>query len=92
MMRNMPRLSQEHLVAIMVDFYNFFVRFYIPCSSLKHPPLEGWPNITTETTKNLGKNEFRHSLLKIRLVLEKNEGNVVASLKGDVKSILLLNF
>jgi hypothetical protein len=59
-----PRLSREELVTIISDFYTFLTTFYIPSSSLKHPPPGGWPNITLETTKGFNKAPYAIDLMK----------------------------
>ncbi|KAF1852225.1 uncharacterized protein K460DRAFT_402212 [Cucurbitaria berberidis CBS 394.84] len=54
MPRTKPRLTRDKLVAIIGDFYTL-TGFYIPSASLKHPPPEGWANITPDATKGFDK-------------------------------------
>ncbi|KAF2833422.1 hypothetical protein CC86DRAFT_441937 [Ophiobolus disseminans] len=59
-----PRLTRNELVTIISDYYVFLTKFYIPPSAIKYPPPGGWPNITAETTKDLGKSELVIDLIK----------------------------
>jgi hypothetical protein len=59
-----PRLARTELVTIINDYYTFLTTFYIPFSALKHPPPEGWPNVTAETTRDLDKSPYVIDLMK----------------------------
>lgn len=88
-MTNPPwqRLSRDRLVTIIGDYYKFLVKFYIPESALKFPPPEGWPNITSETTKEFSRSSIVIDLLKhLPYIDEKEAGTMATNIhyKSDV--------
>jgi hypothetical protein len=82
-----PRRSRNELVTIVSDFYTFLTTFYIPSSSLKHPPPSGWPNITPETTKGFDKAPYIIDLMKhLRYIDEADAQEMITNIhyKCDV--------
>lgn len=82
-----PRLSRDELVTIIGGYYKFLVEFYIPKSSLKLPPPEGWPSITPETTKGFPRSSIVIDLLKhLPYIDEEHAGHMITHInyKCDV--------
>lgn len=82
-----PRLSRDELATIIGDYYKFLVKFYIPESSIKFPPPEGWPSITPETTKGFPRSPAVIDLLKhLPHIDEKHAGQMITHInyKCDV--------
>lgn len=50
--------TRDNLVAPFYEYYHFLGRLHIPESDIKHPPAEGWPNITAENCSGFGKSAF----------------------------------
>lgn len=81
-MTNPPwqRLTHDRLVTIARDDYRFLTKFYMPESVLKSPPSEGWPNITSEATKDFPRSPIEIGLLKhLPYIDEKEIGNNVTN-------------
>jgi hypothetical protein len=65
----MPHLSEitysrEGTIAAVRDYYQFLTKLYLPESSVLEPPPSGWPNITSESLRPLGKTEEVVALLR----------------------------
>lgn len=56
--------TRNNLVAPFYEYYDFLGRLHIPASDIKHPPPEGWPNITAENCSGLGKSDFVVDVLR----------------------------
>jgi hypothetical protein len=50
--------DRHEIVKIISDFYNFLTTFpYLPASSIKAPPRDGWPEDVRETFRKMGKTD-----------------------------------
>jgi hypothetical protein len=56
--------SQDECIAAVRDYYTFLTTMYLPKSFVIEPPEGGWPSITIESMKDLGKTDEVVSLLK----------------------------
>ncbi|OAQ60118.1 hypothetical protein VFPPC_14785 [Pochonia chlamydosporia 170] len=65
----MPQLvditySEEVTIAAVRDYYDYLARMYMDDTWVKEPPEEGWPAITVDYMRELGKSDKVISLLK----------------------------
>lgn len=65
----MPQLddinySEEATIAAVRDYYEFLANMYMDDTWVKEPPEEGWPIITVDYMRELGKSDKVTSLLK----------------------------
>ncbi|KAJ4309608.1 hypothetical protein N0V94_008849 [Neodidymelliopsis sp. IMI 364377] len=82
-----PQYTRDQLVTIISDFYTFLTKLHIPTSALKHPPPEGWPSITPETTRGFKKSPFAIEVLRhLPYIDEKDAGEMITHIhyKCDV--------
>ncbi|KHO00989.1 uncharacterized protein MAM_01767 [Metarhizium album ARSEF 1941] len=56
--------SQEATVEAVRDYYTFLTRMYLDDHLVKEPPEGGWPGITAESMRGLGKTDQVISLLR----------------------------
>ncbi|KAF2666455.1 hypothetical protein BT63DRAFT_59305 [Microthyrium microscopicum] len=56
--------SQDATIAVIRDYYDFLTKLYLHVEEIIQPPEEGWPSITPESLKSLGKTENVVSLLQ----------------------------
>ena len=56
--------SQDEVVVIVRDFFNFLKHMFLPYALVKEPPEGGWPSISSEKVAMLGKNETVGELLR----------------------------
>ncbi|KAJ4339558.1 hypothetical protein N0V95_007748 [Ascochyta clinopodiicola] len=76
-----PRYTRDEIVTIITDFYTFLTRLHIPASALKYPPVEGWPNITPETTKGFNKSPLVIDVIKhLPYIDEAHAGDMVTNI------------
>jgi hypothetical protein len=66
---NMPELdeisySREDCIAAVRDYYGFLVKMYLKDSAIIEPPKDGWPSITPDSLRGLGKTDEVISLLR----------------------------
>jgi hypothetical protein len=59
-----PVYSRDECVATIRDYYEFLAKMFMDSSFIIEPPQDGWPNITRESTKDLGKTEEVIELLR----------------------------
>jgi hypothetical protein len=65
----MPELSEisynrDACIVAVTDYYDFLTKMYLHKSCVIKPPQDGWPTITTESMKDLGKTDEVISLLR----------------------------
>jgi len=65
----MPRLdevsySREATIAAFRNYYQFLTQFYLSEDMVEEPPTGGWPSITDEKVRLLGKNEEVAELMR----------------------------
>lgn len=65
----MPRLhevsySREATIAAFRDYYQFLAKMYLPEDMIEEPPAGGWPSITDENVRLLGKNDEVAELMR----------------------------
>ncbi len=58
------RYSREETIAAVRDYYRFLVQMYMPAAYIIEPPPEGWPSITKEKFRNMGKTDEVIELLR----------------------------
>ncbi|KAG6368854.1 hypothetical protein INS49_003070 [Diaporthe citri] len=79
--------TRDNLVAPFYDYYRFLGRLHIPESDIKHPPAEGWPNITVENCsgfrefeRNISNTDFKSNVIDYSKTTRKDFGG------GSIKS------
>lgn len=65
----MPRLheitySRDATIAAIRDYYHFLTKMYLPTSAVIEPPPDGWPTITADSLRPLGKTDEVIALLR----------------------------
>ncbi|KAF8211080.1 hypothetical protein K438DRAFT_1808770 [Mycena galopus ATCC 62051] len=55
---------RDRLVAPIAAHYAFLTTLHLPASAVTHPPPGGWPNITPEICKGLGKTDFAVDVMR----------------------------
>ncbi|KAF3040115.1 hypothetical protein E8E12_007859 [Didymella heteroderae] len=60
----MSSFDRDGTVAIIRDYYHFLTKMYLDESQIVEPPPGGWPNITPETMRPLGKTDVVVDLLR----------------------------
>lgn len=56
--------SREATIAAFRDYYQFLTTMFLPEGKVEEPPAEGWPAITKENTRLLGKNDEVFELIR----------------------------
>lgn len=56
--------SREATIAAFRDYYQFLTQFYLSEDMIEEPPAGGWPSITDEKVRLLGKNEEVAELMR----------------------------
>lgn len=56
--------STEQTIACIRDYYQFICKMYVRHAAVEYPPPGGWPQITNERAKALGKSEEVAALLR----------------------------
>jgi len=56
--------SREATIAAFRDYYQFLTKMYMPETMIDEPPTGGWPSITNEKVRLLGKNEEVAELMR----------------------------
>jgi hypothetical protein len=56
--------SREATIAAFRDFYQFLTKMYLPENMVEEPPAGGWPTITNENVRLLGKNDEVAELMR----------------------------
>ena len=59
-----PVYSRDETVAAVRDYYAFLASMFMDPSYILEPPLGGWPSITSEAAKDLGKSDEVIDLLR----------------------------
>jgi hypothetical protein len=58
MAQNPPTINCDEIIDIVSNFYNFLTAHpFLPASSIKKPPSEGWPEEYREIWRKMGKSE-----------------------------------
>lgn len=76
----MPQLSEitysrDAVVAAVQDYYAFLTKMYLKESAIIQPPQGGWPSITSDSLRDLGKTNDVVSLLRhLPYIGEPNQG------------------
>ncbi|KAI0007292.1 hypothetical protein F4779DRAFT_592626 [Xylariaceae sp. FL0662B] len=65
----MPKLSEisysrDGTIAAVRDYYHFLTKMYLPDSAILEPPTDGWPSITEDSMRTLGKTDEVVALLR----------------------------
>lgn len=58
------RYSRQECIIAVRDYYSFLTKLYLDESEVIEPPEGGWPTITTDTMRDLGKTDEVISLLR----------------------------
>lgn len=64
--------SQDVCVAAVRVYYHFLSRMYLDESCIEEPPAGGWPHVTPENLRPLGKSDEVVSLLRHLPYLEED--------------------
>lgn len=56
--------NREECIAAVRDYYHFLTKLYLDESDIEEPPEDGWPNITADTMRGLGKTDEVVQLLR----------------------------
>lgn len=59
-----PTFNQTECIAAISGYFDFLTSLYLDESSILRPPPGGWPNITPETMRGLGKSDEVINLLR----------------------------
>ncbi|KAF2674050.1 hypothetical protein BT63DRAFT_444830 [Microthyrium microscopicum] len=85
--------SEAATITAVQDYYQFLTKMYLENSAIIHPPEGGWPSITTESLRGLGKTEKVISLLRRLPYIGRWKGHGAAytefaDWESDTKSLL----
>lgn len=61
---NQTSYSRDAVIAAVRDYFQFITKLYLPESAILEPPPDGWPTITTEKMRSLGKTDEVIELLR----------------------------
>lgn len=56
--------DREECIAAVRDYYHFLTKLYLDESDIEEPPEDGWPNVTADTMRGLGKTDEVIQLLR----------------------------
>lgn len=58
------KYSRAETVSCVIDYYHFMVNMYLPGSVVKHPPPDGWPDITDTKIAAFGMDQEAAAVLR----------------------------